>query len=234
MQASVFAVGISFAVITVVMMGLRMFVELYSRKTKPWRRVEEGLMLIGSSLTIGFSVASMISAWYGMGTHMLNVDTANFNSMLQANFATRLLYALGNCLVKASVLERYRQINIKQWYRCTVVLLMAVTAAFSIAAFLLLLFSCTPPSLFWDLEGQAEHAGKCFTMKTQQTLFNVIGIFNITLDVVLFVPLPIFIICPLQMPLYKKIGAGSLLGIGFISVAGLVDQFLSDTTSMLT
>ncbi|KAH6131736.1 hypothetical protein HBI68_256010 [Parastagonospora nodorum] len=178
MQASVFAVGISFAVITVVMMGLRMFVELYSRKTKPWRRVEEGLMLIGSSLTIGFSVASMISAWYGMGTHMLNVDTANFNSMLQANFATRLLYALGNCLVKASVLERYRQINIKQWYRCTVVLLMAVTAAFSIAAFLLLLFSCTPPSLFWDLEGQAEHAGKCFTMKTQQTLFNVIGIFK--------------------------------------------------------
>ncbi|KAH5617316.1 hypothetical protein HBI23_258760, partial [Parastagonospora nodorum] len=42
MQASVFAVGISFAVITVVMMGLRMFVELYSRKKKQRKCVEEG------------------------------------------------------------------------------------------------------------------------------------------------------------------------------------------------
>ncbi|KAH5982692.1 hypothetical protein HBI07_252410, partial [Parastagonospora nodorum] len=42
MQASVFAVGISFAVITVVMMGLRMFVELCLRKKTQWKCVEEG------------------------------------------------------------------------------------------------------------------------------------------------------------------------------------------------
>jgi hypothetical protein len=96
--------------------------------------------------------------------------------MLKANLATRLLYVVAICLVKFSILVFYRRLDPRRRTRVIVYFLMAWVAALSIVTFFVLLFVCTPPSLFWDPAGQAEHPEKCLKQPTQQVFFNINGI----------------------------------------------------------
>jgi hypothetical protein len=94
--------------------------------------------------------------------------------MLQAVFATQLLYVLGNCSVKLSILERFRRITgSKERFQYHIVLLMALTIIFSTASFLLLVLSCTPVSLVRDPVAQAEYPARC---KTVQPFFSAMAI----------------------------------------------------------
>jgi hypothetical protein len=97
-------------------------------------------------------------------------------SMLKANLATRLLYVVGICLVKFSILVFYHKMDPRRTTRWIVHFLMAFVAALSIVTFFVLLFVCTPPSLFWNPAAQAAHPEKCLKQTTQQMFFNINGI----------------------------------------------------------
>jgi len=96
--------------------------------------------------------------------------------MLKANLATRLLYVVAICLVKFSILVFYLRIDPRRYTRWMVYFLMAWVFALSVVTFFVLLFVCTPPSLFWNPAGQAEHPEKCLPQPTQQMFFNINGI----------------------------------------------------------
>jgi hypothetical protein len=102
--------------------------------------------------------------------------TIDSKRMIQAIFATRLLYVLGNCLVQCSILKRYRQIHAKRSFRNAVTFLIILTTLRSMASFLLLLLSCRPLSLLWDPVAQVEHPGRCLGIKTLQRFFFGMGI----------------------------------------------------------
>jgi uncharacterized membrane protein len=79
-----------------------------------------------------------------------DIPAENMAKMLKANLATRLLYVVSICLVKFSILMFYRRLDPRQITRWAIYVLMAWVAALSIVTFFILLFVCTPPSLFWD------------------------------------------------------------------------------------
>jgi hypothetical protein len=96
--------------------------------------------------------------------------------MLKANLATRLLYVTSISLVKFSILVFYRKLDPRKETRWIVYFLMAFVAALTIVTFFVLLFVCTPPSLFWDPVAQAAHPEKCLKQSTQQIFFNINGV----------------------------------------------------------
>ncbi|RYO17702.1 hypothetical protein AA0121_g5550 [Alternaria tenuissima] len=180
--------------------------------------VEDYLMLSGALFTISLSIANMICGWYGVGTHTLDIPNEDFPSMLKANLATRLLYVVAICLVKFSILVFYRRLDPRRRTRWIVYFLMAWVAALSIVTFFVLLFVCTPPSLFWNPVGQAEHPEKCLKQTTQQVFFNINGIMNIIQDFAMYI-LPLFIVWRLQMPQSQKIALCAILCVGLVAVA---------------
>ncbi|KAI4699910.1 hypothetical protein J4E89_011084, partial [Alternaria sp. Ai002NY15] len=118
----------------------------------------------------------MVCGWYGVGKHTPDISNEDLTPMLKANLATRLLYVVAICLVKFSILVFYHRLDPRRPTRWIVYFLMAWVAALSIVTFFVLLFVCTPPSLFWDLESQALHPEKCLKQDTQQVFFNINGI----------------------------------------------------------
>jgi hypothetical protein len=96
--------------------------------------------------------------------------------MLKANLATRLLYVAGICLVKLSILVFYHKLDPRKPTRLIVYFLMAFVFALNVVTFFVLLFVCTPPSMFWNPAAQAAHPEKCMKQSTQQIFFNINGV----------------------------------------------------------
>lgn len=96
--------------------------------------------------------------------------------MLKANMATRLLYVAAISLVKLSILVFYRKLDPRKPTRLMIHILMAFVLALNIVTFFVLLFVCTPPSMFWNPAAQAAHPEKCLKQSTQQIFFNINGI----------------------------------------------------------
>lgn len=94
--------------------------------------------------------------------------------MLQATYATRLLYVTSVFFVKMSLLVFYLRLDQRQKMRWLVYFLMLSVTIFSIASFFVLTFSCTPPSMFWDTTGTVR--GHCMSAESQQLFYNSNGI----------------------------------------------------------
>ncbi|KAL1801157.1 hypothetical protein ACET3X_001499 [Alternaria dauci] len=148
----------------------------------------------------------------------LDIPSEELTSMLKANLATRLLYVVATCLVKFSILVFYLRLDPRRRTKWIVYFLMAWVAALSIVTFFVLLFVCTPPSLFWDPVGQAENPEKCLKQNTQQVFFNINGIMNVIQDFAMYI-LPLFIVWRLQMPRSQKIALCAILCVGLVAVA---------------
>ncbi|PVH95164.1 hypothetical protein DM02DRAFT_660418 [Periconia macrospinosa] len=215
-QASTFAVGIPFIIISTVVVGLRIHVRLNLLKGK--LALDDYLMIAGTAFTIALSVANMICGWYGVGMHTLDIPPENLEPMLKANLATRLLYVVAICFVKFSILVFYLKIDPRKLTKWAVYFLMAFVFALSITTFFVLLLVCVPPSLFWKPAEQALHPEKCLKQTTQQVFFNINGIMNIVQDVGIYI-LPIPIIFTLQMSLRQKVALAAILSVGLIAVA---------------
>ncbi|KAI4950303.1 hypothetical protein J4E91_004960 [Alternaria rosae] len=196
-QSSLFAIGIPFIAIASAIVFLRIYVRVRLIRLK---------------------LATDDCGWYGVGKHTLDIPTEDLTPMLKANLATRLLYVVAICLVKFSILVFYHRLDPRLPTRWIVYFLMAWVAALSIVTFFVLLFVCTPPSLFWDLAGQALHPEQCLKQDTQQVFFNINGIMNIIQDFAIYI-LPMHIVWKLQMPRGQKIALCALLGVGLVAVA---------------
>ncbi|KAE8854986.1 hypothetical protein PTNB29_09237 [Pyrenophora teres f. teres] len=116
-----------------------------------------------------------VCGYYGVGMHTTSIPPLNFTPMLKANLACRLLYTTAVFLVKSSILLFYLRLDPRLRTRRLVYILLIWVALLSIVTFFVLLFVCTPPSLFWDLSRQAKEPEKCLTQSTQQIFFEVNG-----------------------------------------------------------
>lgn len=73
--------------------------------------------------------------------------------------------------------------------RWSVYTLIFINVGLSVSSIIVVIASCIPISKFWDLEGTAP--GKCMDSDAQQTFYEVNGILNIILDILIYiVPMP--------------------------------------------
>ncbi|EUC45985.1 hypothetical protein COCMIDRAFT_4920 [Bipolaris oryzae ATCC 44560] len=215
-QSSLFSVGISFIIVTLFVVSLRIYVRtrlLGLRMAK-----DDYLMVAGAFCTMMLSVTNMISGWYGTGERTRDIRPQDYTPMLKANLATRLLYVFASCLVKFSILVFYQRLDPRRRTRLIVYFLMAWVLALSIMTFFSFVLTCIPTSVFWDLAAQAKNPEKCMSSTTRQIFYNINNVMNIMQDLAIYL-VPVLIVSNLQMPQAQKFALAALLGVGLVAVA---------------
>ncbi|KAB8071391.1 hypothetical protein BDV29DRAFT_193336 [Aspergillus leporis] len=161
------------------------------------------LMVAGTVLTFGLSIAAIG-----------DVNQDDYVPMLKAVWATRILYVLGMVFVKTSILWFSFRLNRRRWMRWTVYFIIVFEIAQCFASLFGALFSYTPPSKFWDLEGT--ELGRC-TRPILSRFYEVNGILNIVNDIRTWL-LPIPMLWRVQMSQRKEGAAFGVSSLGILSV----------------
>ncbi|KAF2020314.1 hypothetical protein BU24DRAFT_419859 [Aaosphaeria arxii CBS 175.79] len=215
-QMSMFAVAISFIIITTFVMGVRLHVRL--NLVQGGLGLDDILMLVGTIFNLALSAANMICAYYGAGKHTANIPPEDFEPLLKSNLAVRLLYLAALCLVKLSILVFYLRLDHRKFTKYAIYFLIFTVCGLSAATLVILLIICMPTSLYWDVAQQALHPEKCWDLDTQQVFYNAHGILNIIQDAAIYV-LPMPMLWKLQIPKRQKVALVALLCVGFVAVA---------------
>ncbi|KAF5854060.1 hypothetical protein GGP41_006835 [Bipolaris sorokiniana] len=206
-QASFFAVGISFIIVTLFVVSLRIYVR--TRLLGLRMAIDDYLMVAGAFCTMMLSVTNMIAR---------DIHPQDYTPMLKANLATRLLYVFASCLVKFSILVFYQRLDPRRRTRLIVYFLMAWVLALSIMTFFSFVLTCIPTYIFWDLAAQAKNPEKCMSLTTRQIFYNINNVMNIMQDLAIYL-VPVLIVSNLQMPRAQKFALAALLGVGLVAVA---------------
>lgn len=172
--------------------------------------------MICQLLTFGLSIATIVAAIYGVGLHMKDIPPQNLRSMLQSIYSTRILYNLGMSFVKVALLVFYLRLDPRRPMRLGLYIFTAILVVFNMASFFIVVFSCNPPAMFW---GDVVPGGKCMTPESQLTFYNVNGILNIIIDLIIYL-VPIPMVWAIRMPLKQKVGVVGIFALGLLSVAG--------------
>ncbi|KAK1146140.1 hypothetical protein N8T08_003229 [Aspergillus melleus] len=212
-QASVFGIGVSFAVFIMVVIGLRLYVRISLINAIG---VDDVLMVIGAIFTFGLSVASIIAAYHGTGRHVEDIPTPSLPPMLKAIYSTRLIYIVAMLFVKMSLLWFYLRLDRRRRMRWTVYCLMVFVIGISVSSFFVLAFSCYPPAMFWDVEGTVK--GKCMSPGSQQAFYDANGILNIVTDIFIYLT-PIPMLWGVKISGRKKTALFGIFGLGILAVA---------------
>ncbi|OGE53249.1 hypothetical protein PENARI_c008G03961 [Penicillium arizonense] len=168
-QAAVFGVGISFIVFISIVMAIRMWV-----RVKVIRAVgsDDIMMILGTNIT-----DLNPAAHYGTGKHLSGIAEEVYAPMLKSIWSTRLLYVIGIMFIKLSLLWLYLRLDRHGYMKWAVYALSFVVLGLSISSALILIFSCFPPSKFWDIPGTV--SGHCMSASSQQTFYEANGVLNI-------------------------------------------------------
>ncbi|KAI0475045.1 hypothetical protein GGR56DRAFT_675211 [Xylariaceae sp. FL0804] len=248
-QSSVWAVALAFIAIAAAVLAARLHVRLAVVKSVG---LDDVFMIIGTVschfsfrlsrerprgliiFTFGLSAASMAAAWYGVGLHDSDIPPGNTTQMLQAVYATRLLYVVAIMFVKLSLLVFYLRLDRRPCMRYAVYALVLAVLGFSAASFFILTFTCYPPSMFWDVTGTVK--GSCISPDSQQAFYDANGVLNIFIDLGIYItPMPT--LWNIQISLRQRLAVMALFGLGIVAVAaGCVRFFyvrlLANTSDM--
>ena len=112
------------------------------------------------------------------------VCPADYN---QCIWATRLLYVLGLCFIKLSLLWFYLRLETRRFMLWLVYSVIFIVLGVSISSFFVDTISCIPPSKFWN----SAKSGHCMSTASQQKFYEVNGILVIVMDILIWaVPIP--------------------------------------------
>ncbi|KAL5336871.1 hypothetical protein BJX70DRAFT_400212 [Aspergillus crustosus] len=130
-----------------------------------------------------------LAVYYGMGRQYDDIAHEDYAPMLQALYATRILYVFSLMCVKMSLLTFYLRLDHRRYMKWTVYAIMFIAMGVGISSFLTLVLSCLPPSKFWDLDGTAK--GHCISPNSLQAFYEANRILNIITDTLIYiVPIP--------------------------------------------
>lgn len=115
-------------------------------------------------------------------------------------------------LVKVSICSFYLRLSPEKTFRLLVFLLMGFTAAYSLAGFLVLIFSCNPVAASWDLSLAALPTTSCINRPAEYLAQSSL---NIVTDICVFI-LPLHTVWKLQLPFRQKLGVSSIFALGLL------------------
>ncbi|KAE8148625.1 hypothetical protein BDV25DRAFT_141583 [Aspergillus avenaceus] len=181
--------------------------------------IDDVLMIIGTVVSLGLSVSTMMGAYYGIGKHIHEMRKQDLVPMLKSLYAARLLYVGALAFVKLSLLWFYLRLDQRRWMRLTVYSMLIINLAVEVASAIYLALACMPPSLFWDYENKHGH---CFDPVKQQVLYDSNGIFNIITDIIVYI-LPIIMLWRIRITKRQRYALYCIFGLGIFSIlAGCV------------
>ncbi|KAF6828494.1 integral membrane protein [Colletotrichum plurivorum] len=141
---------------------------------------------------------------------------ATSDNFPQYGTCTTMTYSLTVILAKLSLLFLYLRLSPDRTFRIMVMSLIGIVIAYSVSYQLLSLFGCRPVYASWDAE-----ALKTATCVDKETVYMVLSIANIIMDVVILV-LPMRIVIPLQMARRQKASVILLFATGaFVCAAAI-------------
>ncbi|PYH64418.1 uncharacterized protein BO88DRAFT_429486 [Aspergillus vadensis CBS 113365] len=129
-------------------------------------------------------------------------------------WATRLLYVLGLCFIKLSLLWFYLRLETRRFMQWLVYSVIFIVLGVSISSFFVDTISCIPPSKFWN----SSKSGHCMSTASQQKFYEVNGILVIVMDILIWaVPIPM--LWRVRISLRKKIAVLGVFSVGLLSIA---------------
>ncbi|KAF6805343.1 integral membrane protein [Colletotrichum musicola] len=153
----------------------------------------------------------------GVASHFWQVKASDYDpGFLIYGTCTTMTYSLTVILAKLSLLFLYLRLSPDRSFRIIVMSLIGIVIAYSVSYQLLSLFGCRPVYASWDAE-----ALKTATCVDKETVYMVLSIANIIMDVVILV-LPMRIVIPLQMARRQKASVILLFATGaFVCAAAI-------------
>ncbi|PYI09928.1 hypothetical protein BO78DRAFT_404454 [Aspergillus sclerotiicarbonarius CBS 121057] len=207
-QTGVLGIGVAFMAFTSVVIALRIYVRAVLLRA--WG-CDDVFMVIGTILTFGLSIASIVAASYGVGKHYADVPVEDRTPMLKCIWATRLLYVLGLGFIKLSLLWFYLRLEARRYMKWLVYSVIFIVLGVSISSFFVDTLSCVPTSKFWD----SAKPGHCMSSASQQKFYEVNGILVIAMDILIWsVPIPM--LWRVRISLIAVLGVFS---VGLLSIA---------------
>ncbi|KAL3480530.1 hypothetical protein BJX99DRAFT_266449 [Aspergillus californicus] len=204
-------IAVSFAVITFLVLVLRLFARIYVLKKMG---VDDYLIIFACVFSWAFTAVTVVAVKYGLGSHIDDVDqsgmvTYSFNVWLSSMF---YLTCLG--FVKTSVCWFYTRLGDKSLTRMSFTV-FAIVACQATANVLTAALQCRPIPKAWD----TDLTGTCVNI-------NVFYLCNAALNIatdLLTYTLPIRVIFKLQMPRKQKIALVFILCLGlFACVSSII------------
>ncbi|GKZ41054.1 hypothetical protein AbraIFM66951_007609 [Aspergillus brasiliensis] len=212
-QTTVLGIGVAFMAFTSAVIALRIYVR--TLLLRAWG-ADDVLMVIGTILTFGLTIASIVAAYYGVGKHYVPVEN-------RCIWATRLLYVLGLCFIKLSLLWFYLRLETRRFMQWLVYSVIFLVLGVSISSFFVDTLSCIPAAKFWN----SAKPGHCMSSASQQKFYEINGILVIVMDILIWaVPIPM--LWRVRISLRKKIAVLGVFSVGLLSIAGMLSIHFID------
>lgn len=128
--------------------------------------------------------------------------------MPQSFYASIVVYNVGMCLVKISILLQYRRIFSGRTMQMATFYGALLLSAWAIALSFLLTLVCIPVAKFW-IPGLR---GRCLDLLT---IWYIMASVNLTTDLIIFV-MPLPVIRSLQLPRRQKLMLFAVFGLGLL------------------
>ncbi|KAF9873915.1 integral membrane protein [Colletotrichum karsti] len=145
------------------------------------------------------------------GVHGWEIPVEKFNIFMLDVFLAAPIYTLCGSFAKVSLLIFYVRLSPQRWFKCSVLITLAVIICYSLGIFFALVFACDPIAMNWDA---TITEGTCIN---RPALYIATAVANIVSDIMLFA-LPLPIVVKLQIPRRQKIGLFFIFAVGSLTV----------------
>ncbi|CAK42987.1 hypothetical protein M747DRAFT_351024 [Aspergillus niger ATCC 13496] len=201
-QTTVLGIGVAFMAFTSVVIALRVYVR--TLLLRAWGADDGEPTIVPRS----FDKSNEHAVLMVIGTlHTMGLE----NTCI---WATRLLYVLGLCFIKLSLLWFYLRLETRRFMQWLVYSVIFIVLGVSISSFFVDTLSCIPPSKFWN----STKSGHCMSTASQQKFYEVNGILVIVMDILIWaVPIPM--LWRVRISLRKKIAVLGVFSVGLLSIA---------------
>ncbi|KAK6840274.1 hypothetical protein PG995_016028 [Apiospora arundinis] len=195
-----------FSTLSTIVVALR----IYTRAVVLRSFGTDDAVIIGALiLTIGSAIAIGLEGKFGLGTHTWVQPLEDFIPYLKSFYVSIILYNVGLCLIKVSILLQYRRIftqQVTQWMSGG---LLAFILAWTVTLSVLLPLVCYPVEKFWE----PALPGSCVD---QLAVWYVMAGVNIVTDFAIFI-IPLPVIKSLQLPTKQKMLLVVVFGLGLFT-----------------
>ncbi|KAK0622773.1 hypothetical protein B0T14DRAFT_425653 [Immersiella caudata] len=201
-----FVVAILFSVLSLLFLSSRLFTAASIQKK--WHP-DDTLIIVAWFIALANSVIAMVQTKYGLGKHMWEVSAMDFQEFMKIGMIGGLLtYNLATLFIKTSILSFYLRFSVDRAFRVAVYVVMVVTVGYTVPNAILVLYACRPMKAYWDFAAKA--TGQCVNL---DAAFHTANTLNMLTDFAILL-LPIWMLRPMQVPLFKKIGVALILMAG--------------------
>ncbi|PSR81778.1 hypothetical protein BD289DRAFT_344539, partial [Coniella lustricola] len=170
---------------------------------------DDAFMAVAQLLTIGSAISIYAECQHGMGRHFWLMRDGEYIPYMKSFYTSIILYNLGLCVVKMSILLQYRRIFTYTLVQHLTAIGLVFEGCWTITLSLVLPLSCIPAAAFWDPSVQ----GRCID---SLTIWYVMAAVNLVTDFLTF-SMPMPVIKSLQLPSRQKVMLTVVFCLGFFT-----------------